>query len=210
MRGAWGPLFSLQRPHLAIHRGCITYDATEFEEVASPRCASLPLSLRWEQESCLAGVKGLITEARRTEPRVQGSKCQLILLLSLLFSRLHAFLPAELLPVPLGSSWGVHLRRGTYHPPGAATTGIMRPCVPASARCGFWREGPGARSKRAVDTGSRDRRGPHSPRSGPPRPFGGGGVGAGRDSFSSPRRRRRTAWLAQTPSSSAEEEEEEG
>lgn len=51
-------------------------------------------------------VKGLITEARRTEPRVQGSKCQLILILSLLFSRLHAFLPAELLPVPLGSSWG--------------------------------------------------------------------------------------------------------
>lgn len=51
-------------------------------------------------------VKGLITGARSTEPRVQGSKCQLILILSLLFSRLHAFLPAELLPVPLGSSWG--------------------------------------------------------------------------------------------------------
>lgn len=131
--------------------------------------------------------------ARRTEPRVQGSERQLVLILPPSFPRLRAVPRAALGPGPLGPSWGSTsaAARPTgrrHHRPRAALGPRLRQArlLQGRARCaqptGGGRRLPGPQAPRS----------PPQARPAPPVP--GGGVGAGRDSFSSPQRRRRTAW----------------
>lgn len=124
--------------------------------------------------------------ARRTEPRVQGSKRQLVLILPPSFPRLHAVPQAALGPGPLGPSWGSTSAA-------ARPTGRRRDRPRAAL-------GPRLRQMRLLQGRARcaqpagDGRRLPGPQARPAPPVPGGGVGAGRDSFSSPQRRRRTAW----------------
>lgn len=174
---AWGPLFSLRRPRLATHRGCLAHEASD---CGGGRVAALRLA----GPICAVGAGDL---PRRAAERAQlgeqspGSKARSV---SSSSSCRHRFPACTLCLRPRWDRGPWDLLGGPPPrrrvPPGADTTGPARPWAPASARCGSCREGPGARSRRATAADSRDRR------PAPPRPFRGEEWGRGGTPF--PRR----------------------
>lgn len=203
---AWGPLFSLQRPRLATHRGCLVHEASDCGEVASPRCASLALSVQWEQ-TCLAGPpSGLSSENRAQGPRLRAS------------ARPH---PAAIVSPPArcasgragtgapGTFLGVHLRGGASHraqtPPAPRGPGPPPPPGAAPAGKGPVRAADGRRPPTPGTAGA------PQPPAGPPRPArsrGRSGGGAGLLFLAAAAEAHGVA-AAQTASSSAVAAEEE-